>query len=305
MSVNSKEGQPLTKRDITVADDSATSMTVTLWGERAQIENEKFEGHPVAALKSIAIKDFNGSRNGSLLQSGSIVFDPPVIEAKRVSEWWSQGGSSQELVQLSNQSNGGAGDGRAQNATHTTLAGIRMAADQLTSQPQLFTVTARLALIQTRKQGEPQPLYYMACLKTNRRVDETGFCASCNQVVKSAPRLVLRCRFVDDEEQSWLTCFNEAATKVLGMSAEEVKALQDKATEKGEAGREELDAAIMKKYFGEPLRLTVRGKMSTYNGESRADFGVVDARPVSYSEHGKELLKDVHTMLGQMATAGA
>jgi len=311
MTVTGKDG-PLTKRDITVADDSATSMTVTLWGERAQQEDKKFDGNPVVALKSVGLKDYNGNRSGSLLQSGSIVFNPTLNEAKKVQEWWSQGGSSQELVQLSSQTTGG-GDTRAQNAKHTTLAGLRMAADQLTSQPEMFTATTRLALIQTRKQGEPQPLHYKACQEPkeprsypcNKRVDETGFCAGCNRIGKSAPRLNLRCRFVDSEDQTWLTCFNEAATKVLGMSAEQVKELEDAAAVKGEAGREELEAAIKKSYFGTPFRLTVRGKLDTYNGEARPNFSVVDAKPVSYREHGREMLKDVHEFLGQLAKVGA
>jgi replication factor A1 len=313
MSVNSKDGQAVTKREITVADDSATSMTVTLWGQRAEQEDKMFEGNPSVALKSVYVKDFNGSRAGSLLQSGALSLNHPSNEAKRVQEGWSQGGSSQDLVNLSTQG-GGAGDSRAQNAKHTTLAGMKLAADQLTSQPEIFTATTRLALVQTRKQGEPQSLYYKACqepkegrgLPCNKRVDETGFCASCNRGnAKTAPRVTLRCRFVDAEDQAWLTTFHEAATKVLGMSAEEVSKLEDAAAEKGEAGREELENAIRKTYFGKPIRLTVRGKLDTYNGESRPNFSVIDAKPVSYSERGREMLKDVHDFLGQLATAGA
>jgi replication factor A1 len=162
MTVRTKQEVMLTKREITVADDTATSMTVTLWGERAQQEDKNFESNPVVALKSVAIKEWNGGRSGSLLQNGSIVFNPPLVEAKRVQEWWLQGGSSQQLVQLSIQG-GVGGDSRAQNAKHTTLAGMRLASDQLTNQPETFTAVTRLALIQTRKQGEPQPLHYHAC----------------------------------------------------------------------------------------------------------------------------------------------
>jgi len=312
MTVKTKQEEMLTKREITVADDTATSMTVTLWGERAQQEDKNFESNPVVALKSVAIKEWNGGRSGSLLQNGSIVFNPPLVEAKRVQEWWLQGGSSQQLVQLSIQG-GVGGDSRAQNAKHTTLAGMRLASDQLTNQPETFTAVTRLALIQTRKQGEPQPLHYNACqepregssLLCQKRVDETGFCASCNRIGKSGPRLNLRCRFVDAEDQSWLTCFNEAATKVLGMSAEEVSKLEEAAAVKGEAGREELDAAIRKSYFGKPFRLTVRAKLETYNGETRPDFKVVDARPVNYGDRGREMLKDIHDFVGQLAMVGA
>lgn len=313
LPVTGKQGEVLTKREITVADDSATSITVTLWGERAWQEDAKFDGNPVVALKSVAIKDWNGSRSGSLLQGGSIVFDPPVQESKRVQEWWTRGGSSQELVQLSSQGNGGGDGAKARNAKQTTLAGLRLAAEQLTSQAEIFMATTRLALVQTRKQGEPQPLHYVACQEPkegkawpcNKRVDETQFCASCNRAGKTAPRLNVRCSFVDAEDQSWLTVFHEAASKVLGMSAEEVCKLEAAASEKGEAGREELDTAIRKKYFGIPLRLTVRAKMDTYQGVSRPNFSVIDARPVSYAEQGRELLKEVSEMLGQVAHAGA
>jgi hypothetical protein len=282
-------------------------MTVTLWAERASQEDAKFEGHPVVALKSVLVKDFNGGRSGSLLQSGSIAFSPAVAEAKRVKEWWSQGGSSQQLVQLSTQ--GGGGDSRAQNAKPTTMAGLRDVAERLTSQPEIFTATTRLALVQTRKQGEPQPLHYMACQEPkegrgwpcNKRVDEHGYCASCNRAGKTAPRLNLRCRFVDAEDQSWLNCFHDAATKVLGISAEEVSKMESAAT--NENGREELDSAIKKSYFGKPLRLTMRGVMDTYNGESRPKFSVIDARPVSYADRGREMLKDIHELLGQLGGA--
>jgi len=207
----------------------------------------------------------------------------------------------------------GGGDSRAYNAKPTSLAGLREAADKLSSQPEIFSVVTRLALIQTTKQGEKQPLQYMACqepkegngLPCNRRVDEQGFCAACNRVGKSGPRLSIRCRFVDAEDQTWLTCFHESAGKVLGMSAEEVKKMEAAASEKGEAGREELDACIRNCYFGRPLALTVRGRMQVYNGESRPDWGVIGARPVSYGDHGRQMLKEIRMSLMQGSQAGA
>jgi len=306
VSVKSKDGQELVKRDITIADDSATSMTVTLWGDRAKQEDKVFEGNPVVTLKAVGVKDWNNSRSGSLLQGGALVFNSTAPEAARVQQWWSQGGSSQDLVQLSQQAGGGGGDAaRARNATATTISGVRRASESVSSQPEHFSMVARLALVQTRKQGEPQPLHYMACQEPkesngwpcNKRVDESGFCASCNRAGKVAPRLNMRCRFLDYEDQVWLTSFHEAATRILGMSGEEVRALELTAAEKGEAGREELDNVIRKKYFDKPINVTVRAKLDTYNGEARTNVTVVDARPVSYGEHGRRMLKDIHELL--------
>merc|ERR1712146_721048 len=102
-------------------------------------------------------------------------------------------------------------------------------------------------------------------LTCNKRVDQSGFCAMCNRSGSVAPRLNLRCRFVDYEDQAWLTTFHESATQILGMSGEEVRALELAAAEKGEAGREELESAIRKKYFDKPMSVTVRSKLDMYN----------------------------------------
>merc|ERR1711865_1352238 len=217
-------------------------------------------------------------------------------------------------AELSQSAGGGGDNARARNATWTTLAGVRLASERLSAQPELFNIVARLALVQTRKQGEPQPLHYMACQEKkedergracNKRVDEGGFCPSCNRVGKAAPRLNIRCRFVDFEDGAWLTSFHEGAAKLLGMSGEEVRALELAAGEKGEAGREELEAVIRKLYFEKPLTVTVRAKMGSYNGEPRPEVSIIDARPVSYGEHGRQMLKDIHELLAKEAQAGA
>jgi replication factor A1 len=282
-------------------------MTVTLWADRAKQEDQVFEGNPTVAIKGVAIKEWRDTRGGSLLQSGEFRLSPEFPEAARVQQWWSQGGSSQDLVQLSGQPGVGGGDsGKGRNATHTTLKGLRLASEQLGAQPEVFSVTARLALVQLRKQGEPQPLHYKACQEPkdngfpcNRRVDESGFCAPCNRVGKTAARLNIRCRFVDFEDQTWLSSFHEGATRILGMSGEEVRALELAAAEKGEGGREELEAAIRSRYFEKPMNVVVRAKMETYNGEARVNCSIIDARPVSHAEQGRRMLKEIHEMLAQ------
>jgi replication factor A1 len=316
-SLTGKDGSELVKRDITLADDTATSLTIAVWGDRAKQEDSVFQGNPVIVLKSVAIKEWQNTRGGSLSQGGSLVFNSTCPEAKRVSQWWSQGGSTQELLQLSGQpgSGGGGESARHRNAVQTSLTGVRLASERLGNQPELFSVVARLALVQTRKQGEPQPLHYMACqepkegqygvLPCNKRVSDDLFCASCNRHGKVAARLNARCRFVDYEDQAWLTSFHEAATKILGMSGDEVKALESAAAEKGEAGREDFEAAIRKHYFERPMNIIVRAKLDSYNGEARANVTVVDSRPVSYAEHGRFMLKEISEMLAKEAKAGA
>jgi replication factor A1 len=303
-TVRTKEGVELLKREITIADDTATSFSVTLWGDRAKTEDRVFDGHPVVVIKLVSVKEWKDSRSGSLVQGGDLLFNSKIPEALHLQQWWSNGGSSQALVTLSVPTAGS--DTRQRNATATTLGGLRIASEKLGHEPELFSVVARLALVQTTKQGASQPLHYMACaeikegtnnLPCNKRVSEDGFCAACNRAGKVTPKCTLRCRFIDFEDQTWLTSFHEATTRIIDMTGEEVRSMELAAAEKGEGGREELEAAIRSKYFAKPMNITVRAKMDTYNGEARANVTVVEARPVSKADHGRQMLKDISMLL--------
>jgi len=297
LAFTSKDGKELVKREIVIADDSAITMQVTLWGERAQQPDSCFADNAVVCLKGIVVKEWQGGRSGSLLEGGALVIDAKFPEADRVKQWWSQGGATQSLSALSQD---GPILGRAPQGKPGTLSDVRRAAEGLIGETETFNIVCRLALVQTTKQGEKQPLLYMACQETrenttlpcNKRVDESGFCAGCNRPGKTAPRLNLRCRFSDFGDNAWLTTFHEGAQRVLDMKAEDMHAM-----EKGEGGREALEAAIRSQYFGQPLHISVRAKQDSYNGEPRTNVTCIDARPVQRGEHGRALLKEIHSLL--------
>lgn len=290
----SKDGKELVKREIVLADDSASSMEVTLWGDRAQKEDKEFEGNPVMVIKGVIVKEWGNGRKGSLLEAGALLISPTIPEAEKVRQWWSQGGSSQTLSALSD---GAFVGGKAPVGKSASLSDIRVAAEQATFSEEVFSVVCRLAIVQTKKQGEEQPLYYMACMELkegnklpcNRRVDPSGFCVVCNRSGKVAPRFNLRCKFSDCEDSTWLTTFHEAAKGALSMEAFELKDL--------EQDREAMEAAIRHSYFQQPLRITIRAKPDNYNGESRTNVTCVDARPVLVAEHGRLMLKEIYDMI--------
>jgi len=309
-SFTSKEGRELVKREITIADDTAMSFSVTLWGNKAKKENSAFEENPVISLKGVRVQEWNGGRSGSMLEVGSVVFQPTTPEAQKIQQWWSQGGSTQSLTAISVDGPAGGGGLRAATGTASNLEELREAAETVSAQGDTFTLVTRLALVQMKKRDEVQPLFYLACqeprqssgnfaasgLTCNKRVDASGYCASCGRVVKTAPRLNLRCRFSDYSDGLWLTTFHEAAQKVLQSSAEEVQAL-----ETGEGGRDALEAAIRKQYFTQPLQLSIRAKLDTYNGEARSNITCIDARPVQRGVHAREMLKGIREMLAVVA----
>jgi replication factor A1 len=309
VSFTSKEGRELVKREITVADDTGNSIVVAIWGDRAKQEDAKFSEHPVVALKSVLVKEFQKSRNGSLMAQGGIHFKPTAPEAEKVQRWWTEGGKSQSITSLSQAGDGsGMISSRMQNGRSCSFAEMKLAADQVGQAPEMYTVVCRLALVQTQKQGEPQPLHYTACaepkegnrLPCNRRLDEGGFCASCNRAGKAVERFNTRCKFADYGDSGWITTFHEGSAAVLGMKADDAKAM-----EQGAGGREALESAIRQRYFTQPMQVLMRGKQDFYNGEPRANVTCVDARPVPRAEHGRTLLKEIREMLATMPMAAA
>jgi len=300
----SRDGKELVKRDLVLADDTATSMQVTIWGDRAMMPDEKFAGKPVVALKGVVVKEWNDGRSGSLISDGALIFEPNDADAERIQKWWKGGGSSQNISALSRE--GGAG-GAARNATFGTLADMRKISESLPAQPVTMNAIVRLATIQTRKQGEPQPLTYIACsnprekstLLCNRRVNDDGVCPACGSVGKGVARLNVRAQFVDYSNSAWLTTFNEGAQHVLGMQAEEVLALERESTSEDDGKISKLNDVLKQKYYNaSPIQITIRAKTDSYNGEMRANISCIDAKTVNRVDHGKRMLGEIQEMLG-------
>lgn len=305
--VMSKDNKELVKRDVTVADDTGYSMEVTLWNEAGTRPDSDFMGNPTILIHGVVLKEFNGGRNGSTVPGTTLEFNSEIEEAKRLGQWWAQGGASQNLTSL----RGAAGTGgAAANAERCSVTEMRAKAELVGETPLLFKVTCRLAGVQTKKQGEQIPLHYIACqelkdgkygrLPCNKRVDSTGFCNGCNMNPPSAPRLNIRTRLSDFGDSVWQTTFHEAAEKLLNMTADQVAT-----TDVGPEGREKMEDHLKQLYFGEPMDFVIRAKLDLYQGEARVNKSVTGVAPVNRRERGRQMLAEIQDMLSVSATAGA
>jgi len=301
-SFKSSAGKDLVKREITLVDDTATSIDVTLWGDRATEPDAKFDGKVLLAFKGILVKEWNGGRSGSLLQDGVMEFNPCGPESERINKWWLNGGSSSSI---STMSVSGAPGGPGRDVKEVSLADIRAIADSVPGNAAVYKVMARLSLVQTSKQGQRQPLSYLACtapregtqLLCNKRVNEDGKCPVCGSVGKAVARLNTRCKFIDYTDTAWMTTFHEGAESLLDMTGEAMRAL-----EQVNADGSEVDDALRQRYcLGVPHQLTIRAKRDEYQGEVRCSISCVGARPVQLAEHGKHMLAEIHQMLGAAA----
>jgi replication factor A1 len=298
--IMAKDGRELEKRDVTIADHTGTSMEVTLWGEKGKLPDSEFEGSPVIGIKSVLVKEFNGGRNGSSIESTVVVMRPEAPEAEQLRRWWSEGGSSQTLKSL--RGIGGGGGGAARNAEQMNVSQMRRKTELVGEQPEVYSFTGRLALVSTRKQGEEVPLHYTACLEPkegtglpcNRRLDSSGQCPVHGLSGKTAIRMHARCRFSDFGDSVWLSTFHEAASVVFGMSGEELAALD-------QSGRERLETVLRQRCFLEPMEITARAKLDMYQGEAKPNVTCIGATPVSYGVRGRKMLGEIQELIAAAA----
>jgi len=290
VKITSKAGNELIKRDIVIADDTGYTLNVTLWGEEAQRKDSDFQGNPVVAGKGIRISEFN-ERSGSTISGSVIQFNPEgVPEVARLASWWAQGGSKQQLTALSQQR--GPGAGVAANAKMVDLSELRSQIESLGEKPEYFQIVARLQRIQFRAREEKRVIYYVACaepktngLSCNRKVMEDGTCPVCDKQGKTSVRLIPRCLFADPSDGLWFSTFDQAAQAVLGYTGEEVR--------DADKGGDKLEDMLQAKYNMAPFKLSLRARLEEYQGERRARVDCLDAKPISWSEHGHGMLKEV------------
>merc|ERR1712151_1273899 len=81
-----------------------------------------------------------------------------------------------------------------------------------------YRVQARLDSVITRRNGEQLPLHYY--VDEEGRIDNTESRAARSATGESNLRLSVRCRYTDCSGSGWLTTSHEAATEVLGMTAD-------------------------------------------------------------------------------------
>ena len=111
--VSRKDSRQLKKRNVTIVDDSNTSVELTLWGKTAEDFEAEEPGQPkhVVVIRKAKVSEWNG-RSLSFSGESSIQKNVDLPEAHQARSWWDTTGSSQSPKNLSE--GGGGGGARAQ-----------------------------------------------------------------------------------------------------------------------------------------------------------------------------------------------
>ncbi len=162
----SKAGKELIKRELTLVDMSALTVSCTMWGERAANLTETEPGI-VIAFKGLKVSDFSG-RSLTTMQSSSMEMNPDLEEAMALRHWWDTEGSSAAHTAIAGGGGGGAGGGASANvASRTVFSGVYgMRTDG--EKPEIASIKGTIVLV---RGDSEKPPWYPACIteKCNKK----------------------------------------------------------------------------------------------------------------------------------------
>ncbi|KZV65414.1 replication factor-a protein [Peniophora sp. CONT] len=265
-SITTKAGKPLTKRELSLVDQSNFAVRMTLWGKQA----EQFQAseQDIMAFKGVKVGDFGG-RSLSMMSSSVMEVNPDTPEAHSLKGWYMDGGADTTFQAYS----GGGGSGQRSDQMRT-VADAKAQTAEVSEKAEYFSIRATVMNV------KPENIAYPACPSKdcNKKVTEEGGMWRCEKCDKSYPapeyRYIISMAVADMTDEIWLQGFNDAGNIVLGKTADELTEL-----------RERDDAAFMQQMgsaSGKSYVFTVRAKQDTYNDRTRVRYGIVRIEPVDY-----------------------
>ncbi|KAF8516769.1 replication factor-a protein [Gautieria morchelliformis] len=274
------------KRELTLVDRSGFSVRLTLWGEQAK--KYTTTDQPIIALKGVKVGDFGG-RSLSMFSSTTMAINPDITEAHALRGWFDSSGSEAHFQSHSSALSGGAGLGAGINLTElrTTQEVKDMNLGQ--DKPDYFSTRIIVTLIKTEN------LSYPACPSDgcNKKVTEDvdGWkCEKCDRTYERPEyRYLVTFSAADHTGQLWLQGFNEVGLAIFGMSANDLKALEDQDKEAHEN--------TVKKVISQTFNVACRAKQDTFNDTTRIRYGINRIAPLEFTADTQQILDKLNAFL--------
>ncbi|XP_072980506.1 replication protein A 70 kDa DNA-binding subunit B-like [Typha angustifolia] len=279
------------KRDITVADDSNKTVTISLWNDLAtnigQELLEMVDTAPVVAIKSLKVGEFQGVSLSSLSKS-TVLINPDLPESKKLKSWYDSEGRGTSMASV--------GSDMALPSSKSGLRSMysdRVFLSQITSNPTLgqdkpvfFSINVYISLIRT-----DQTMWYRACNTCNKKVTEavgSGYwCEGCQKNCDQCSlRYIMVVKVSDPTGEAWLSVFNEQAEKIIGCTADELDRIK---TDEGD----EKYQFKLKEATWAPHLFRVSVTQNEYMNEKRQRITVRSQASLDYSAEARYLLEDI------------
>ncbi|KAF2734725.1 replication protein-like protein A 70 kDa DNA-binding subunit [Polyplosphaeria fusca] len=268
------------KRELTLADDSQTSVRLTIWGKSAESFDAPAES--VIAFKGVKVSDFGG-RSLSLLSSGSMTIDPDIDEAHKLRGWYNAVGANAQFQTHNNMSTT-SGGGQKQDSK--TIAQILEEESYLQDAPSYFNMKGSIMFVKHTM------VAYPACQTPNcnkKVIDEQQnewWCEKCQtKWDKPLYRYVLQVNVSDHTGQIWLSCFDDSGRIIMGMAGDD---LMSKKEGDEENGTHDFDAALQDATC-HTYNFRIRAKMETYQDQPKPRYQVMSITKLDFKAECRKL----------------
>ncbi|KAK8789438.1 hypothetical protein WA588_001323, partial [Blastocystis sp. NMH] len=285
----SRKGNEMKRKQFSLLDASNTSIHFTVFGQNAMVTDDRLADHPVMAIKNAIVSDFGG-HSLSGFDSTSFVLNPDLPEARALQQWYATRGDV-PTVSLST-----AGQPASDPLRRKTLAGIAEERLGFGERADFVTVKAMV-----RNIPHDREVYYPSCgsvgadgRKCQKKVTQTPegvwACEACGKTVETPSyRYVLNMELMDFTGSSYVSMFNDDAEKLLGVTAAQLKTLN-------ETNKEEYDNVFKRVLFKEYVfRLRVKMENSP-NYEARVRCSVQQFSPVDESKEVEDMIAIIENL---------
>lgn len=287
-------GKPFDRRNITIVDDSNFAIDVTLWNNTA-VEFSIPEGS-VVAFKGVKTNDFGG-RSLSLTPGSTMIANPDANESYQLKGWYDNQGVNENFQTLKTESNG-----QSSIASRKTIQQAQLEELGTHERPDYFSIKATINHIRNEN------ISYPACINEvgggssqqtlqnvcNRKIvdigDNTWRCEKCDKTyTKPYYRYIINSSVLDHTGQIWLTFFDSDATKILGISANDLMALK---SENDQQFQQILSSAISKEFS-----IRVKARQETYNNVPKIRYQATGISEINFNAEIDELTKELDLIL--------
>lgn len=299
--LSKKSGREMIKCDVTLVDDSAAQINLTLWGQPAtETASQLRAGESVLAVRRARISDYNGkSLSGSQshqvisFDQGHALDDSLRDQVMPLVQWYQSQNGSVSVKALTTSRSGGS---RPTLADRKPLATIRQ--DHLGTSgdsADWISVKAEVSFIKKDKEGGA---WYTACpnagepcknrYKVTPTTDGQYHCEKCGNYYPNCTRRWIFSAMIEDESSStWVNFFNDQAEPLLdGATADEVYA----ATNSMDGSATDAYESFFSKAIHSEWVFKCKVRQEMVNDEPRVKTSVQGLYPVDYLQDAKDML---------------
>ena len=263
-SFTSKAGNDLTKRELTLVDDTNVEIGLTLWGDRASEDEAQWQGFPVVTAKGCKLGSFNG-RSLSAFGSVQMQINPDIPEAHQLRSWYDGGGAQEQSKSLTEKGGQGGGGGMGTFVERGSFSSVKDQQLGFKDKPDYLTCKGTINFIKHDQANGP---WYNSCPDGEKYkvVEESNGGWRCERLNKvydtKTNRYILPFTVSDWSGNQWMTAFDDVAKTVLkGRTADDME--QTRANDETQ-----FEAAFAECNF-QTFLFRIRVKAETYEDEQR------------------------------------